>query len=323
VLVTGASGFVGRHLVPALARAGADVRALVRDRTRVPGAVERHAEVLTGNLVDADVVARAMEGVDLVVHAAAVTTNNVAWRVHEETNIEGTRVVLEQARRAGVKRVVHLSSVIVYGVGATNGGGPVAESAALPQDVDRWAYYQRSKLAAEELARAAEGVEVVILRPGLLYGPGQESPVKRGLVQLGAARLTIGSGRNALPLTFVDNAVDAILLALTRPEAAGETFNVVDDDQPVAREAYRRAMTAAGDDVRLVPVPASLLSALGGWLESRAERADADTPPRVSRFQIASATRDMRYDTAKARTRLGWEPAVSLDEGLRRTFPAR
>ena len=325
VLVTGAGGYLGRHLVAALYRCGADVRALVRDAGRVPAEVRSQAEVVFGNLVDEDAVRRAMEGVDLVVHCAAVTTNNVPWAVHQQTNVDGTRVVYEAARAAGVKRLVHISSVIVYGTAPQtngNGNGAVPESAPYPAQPDRWAYYLRSKVAAEQVVREAPGggPEVVVLRPGLIYGPGAEGPVTRGLVQLGSVRLTLGRGRNALPLTYVDNVVDGILLALTSPNAAGGAFNLVDDPQPPAREAAKQADAVTQGGVRFVGLPPAPLKVLASRLEAKAAEANAETPPKLSNFQIASATRDVRYATTRAREDLGWEPEIGLEEGLRRTL---
>jgi 2-alkyl-3-oxoalkanoate reductase len=324
VLVTGAAGYLGRHVASALLRCGADVRALVRDPTRVPRDLERDTEVVTANLVDADSVHAAMSDVDLVVHCAALTTNNVPWSLHEETNISGTRTVLGAARDAGARRLVHVSSVIVYGLEAPS-NRPLAESTPLPTEVDRWAFYQRSKLEAERAltnGAAAAGPEIVIVRPGIIYGPGAESPLKRGLVQLGSTRLTIGRGANHLPLTYVDNVVDGILLALVSGAAAGQAYNLVDEPQPQIRSAALRAAAVTGEPTRLLPVSTTALTRIARFLEHRRELADADSPPRLSRFQIASAARDVLYDVGKARRELGWVSAVSLDEGLQRTLAA-
>ena len=324
VLVTGAAGYLGRHVASALVRCGVDVRALVRDPARVPRDLERDTEVVTANLVDADSVHAAMRDVDLVVHCAALTTNNVPWSLHEETNIRGTRAVLGAARDAGATRLVHVSSVIVYGLDAAS-DPPLVESTPLPSGVDRWAFYQRSKLEAERAltnGAAAAGPEIVVVRPGIIYGPGAEGPLKRSLVQLGSTRLTIGRGANHLPLTYVDNVVDGILLALVSPAAAGQAYNLVDEPQPEIRTASLRAAAVMGEPTRLLPVSPTALARLARFLEHRRESAQADSPPRLSRFQIASATRDVLYDAGKARRELGWSSAVTLDEGLERTFAA-
>ncbi len=322
VLVTGAAGYLGRHVASALVRCGADVRALVRDPAGVPPDIQRDTEVVTANLVDADSVRAAMRDVDLVVHCAALTTNNVPWSLHEETNIGGTRSVLGAAREAGAKRLVHVSSVVVYGLDSAS-DRPLTEATPLPTAVDRWAFYQRSKLEAERAltnGTPGPGPEIVVVRPGIIYGPGAEAPLKKGLVQLGSTRLTIGRGTNHLPLTYVDNVVDGILLALLSPAAAGQAYNLVDEPQPEIRTAALQAAAIVGESTRLLPVSSTALEGIASFLERRRESADADLPPRLSRFQIASATRDVLYDAGKARRELGWSSAVGLSEGLQRTF---
>jgi nucleoside-diphosphate-sugar epimerase len=321
VLVTGAAGYLGRRVAAALVRCGADVRALVRDPTRVPRELERDTELAVGNLVEAEPVRAAMSDVDLVVHCAALTTNNVPWALHEETNVQGTRTIFEAAREAGVKRLVHVSSVIVYGLDAPS-GAPLGESTPLATELDGWGFYLRSKVEAERtLAGTVDGCpEVVIVRPGIIYGPGAEGPLKRGLVQFGSLRLTIGSGDNHLPLTYVDNVVDGILLALVSEAAAGQAYNLVDEPQPQIRSAALQAAGMQGEPTQLVSVSPTALTRIARLLENRREQAHADSPPRLSRFQIASATRDVLYDARKARRELGWASEVSLEEGLRRTF---
>jgi nucleoside-diphosphate-sugar epimerase len=322
VLVTGAAGYLGRHVVAALTRCGADARALVRDSTRVPRDVELDAEVVRGNILDEESIRRSMRGVELVVHCAAVTTNNVPWRLHQQTNVEGTRVVLEEARRAGVRRLLHVSSVVVYGFDPALRNGAVTESAGYPDRVDHWAYYLRSKLDADRMALAMSReskMEVTVVRPGVLYGPEAARPLDGGIFQLGSVRLTPGRGNNALPLAYVDNVVDGILLALTSPQAAGEAYNLVDEPQIGIRSVSLRAAALAEEPAHLIPLPRALLLGVAGVLESRRERAQAEVPPRLSRFQVRSATRDVRYDVGKARGELGWEPAVPLGEALRRT----
>lgn len=318
VLVTGAGGYLGGRLVAALHRCGVEVVALVRDRARVPFDLEHRARVVVGSLDDSAVLQEAMAGVDVVYHCAAVTTNSAPWTTHEQSNVRATESVLQAATKAGVQRVVHVSSVIVYGLRRPAGGAPVDEAAPHSAAPGRWAYYERSKIAAEQaVARHTEefGLPVTVVRPGILYGPGR--PVKVGLVRLGSLRLSIGAGRNRLPLTHVDNAVDCLLLAGSVTAAAGQTFNVVDDPQVSVREL----LAAAGEEdrTRLVPLPPRLLSMAAGVLERRREGAGSAVPPKLSRFVVQTATRDIVYDTSKAHTLLGWEAEVPLVEGHRRS----
>lgn len=311
-LVTGASGFLGGHLAAALARCGTEVVSYVRDPQRVSFALERDTKVVVGRLDDAEALRAAMDGVDVVFHCAAVTTNNVPWRVHESVNVEGTAAVVAAAAAAGVERVVHVSSVAVYGV--DDRAGVVGEDAPLPEADDPTALYQRSKAAAERAALGVGGVDVTVVRPGVLYGPGRPPGV--GLPAVGPLLPVMGSGRNRMPYTYVDNAVDALLLAATDPAAAGEVFNVVDTRQLTTREALG---LARGDEQPVVvPVPRRLLLAAAGRLERRRAASGAEGPPRLSAYVVRSATRDLVYDTAKAATVLGWEPEVSPEDGFAR-----
>ncbi len=319
VLVTGASGYLGRHVAASLLRCGARVRVLVRDPSTLASDLEGTAEIALGNLIDPESLGSATRGADLVVHCAAVTTNSVPWWVHEQTNVEGTRAVLEAAREAGAGRLVHVSTVAVYG--AEEGSDrTLSEKEAPPRKVSRWAYYRRSKLAAEQLVMdgAEGGPEVVVVRPGIVYGPGR-LPLP-GEVQLGSTRVMIGSGRNHLPYVYVDDVVDGILLALTVPEATGEIYNLADRPELDARSVVHRVAEIKGESIRLLPLPVAPLNALARVLERRRERAGAEIPPTLSRFQIEQRVADVAYDVSKARTQLGWAPAVTLDDGLRRAL---
>lgn len=316
VLVTGATGFLGGHLVEALARCGAEVIAPVRDRGRVSRDLEQQARVVVADVRDPAALDAAMKGVAIVIHCAAITANNVAWPKHRDINVEGSRAVFEAALRAGVGRVVHVSSVAVYG--AQRAGSMVDESAACGERRGEWSNYTRSKLGAEQVAfelMRQQNLPVTVVRPGLLYGPGGGRSVGRGLLQLGRFRLVMGRERNVLPYTHVSNVVDALLLAAITPDAAGKVYNVVDEQRHDVRAASKLASN--GDRITNVHLPEFLLLTGAGVLEWRARRKGSQAPPRFSRYVVRSACRDVRYDTARARHELGWRPEIGLEEGVR------
>jgi len=271
--------------------------------------------IVRGDVRDPDAIADAVKGVDTVFHAAAVTTNKAPSTVHEEINVGGTRLVVRAAADAGVRRVVHASSVIVYG--ASPSTDVVSEATALDRDAGRWDHYQRTKVAAEDVARAeaaaAQDLELVILRFGILYG--HERPLEPGAVTIGQARLLMGGGRNRLPFTHVDDAVEAMLLAGTVDAAAGETYNVVGDVELRVREVVQ-LVGVGGAGARPIGLPRNLLLAGSRVLERRAAKSGTDVPPRLSTFVVRSATRDVAYDTEKARRELGWAPTTPLIIGL-------
>lgn len=313
VTVTGATGFLGARLVGALARCGAEVTALVRDPGSVPFQVERQAKLVTGTLDDRQALQRAMAGARVVYHCAAVTTNRAAWSLHRATNIEGTRAVLEAARAVGVGRLVHVSSVAVHGV---TGRGVVDDGAPCTDEGDPWAHYPRSKLAAERLVLGEfrdHGLPVAVVRLGLLYGPGR--PARPALLRSGRVAVTVGRGTNHLPYTHVDDAVEALLLAGVAPDVDGDVLTVVGEPQMRVRQALR----LAHPELRLitVPVPVGLLGLVAGALERRQRARGSQVPPRLSRYVVRSACRDLRYDTSRTRHVLGWRPAVDPADGLR------
>jgi predicted dehydrogenase/nucleoside-diphosphate-sugar epimerase len=323
VLVTGATGFLGHRLVAALSRCGVGVVALVRDKGTVSSALEKQARLVVGDVRDPDAVKASIQGAAVVYHLAALTTNHASWASHYETNVRSSETLFREALKADVRRLIHVSSVIVYGLAAPSNGQPVAESTPCADSRDKWAHYMRAKIEAEKLAFALwreQGLPVTVLRPGILYGPGGASRIGGGMVQLGPLRLIVGTGTNVLPFTYVDNVVDCLLLAAISPQAVGQAFNVVDEPQVSAREVVTRRKDIAGEHFRLVPLPSALLIAVARLLEFNRGRNGSEVPPKLSRFVVGSACRNIRYDTTKAREMLGWVPTVSLEEGLRRTL---
>jgi len=323
VLVTGATGFLGYHLVAALSRCGADVVALVRDKNQVSQDLKRQAELACGDLRDRDSIEAAMRGVDIVYHCAALTTNKASWTDHYEVNVRGTETVFKEVLKAGVQRVIHVSSVVVYGLDRPRHNGLIEESAPYAQNPDRWAHYLRSKLESDKLAFKfwhEAKLPVTVLRLGILYGAGGGRLPGHGLAQFGSARLLIGGGRNRLPYTYVGNAVDCLLLAAVSPKAIGQAYNVVDEPQVSVRDAALQSADIAGEQLTLVPVPPFLLAGVAALFELKSSHAGSEVPPKLSRYVVCSACRNIRYDTTKTRQQLGWQPAITLEEGMRRTL---
>jgi predicted dehydrogenase/nucleoside-diphosphate-sugar epimerase len=323
VLVTGATGFLGHRLVAALARCKLEVVALVRDKSLVSSDLQRQAELIVGDLRDPASIEASVRDAAIVYHCAAITSNRASWASHFETNVRSSETLFERALEAGVQRVIHVSSVVVYGLHTPRGDGVVSESTPYGNVKDKWAHYMRAKIEAEKLAFrywSEEGLPVTVLRLGILYGPGGRRGIAAGMGQLGPVRLLAGRGNNRLPYTYVDNAVDSLLLAAVSPQAVGQAFNVVDDPQVSVRKIALQSMRIAGEDAKLVPLPPLLLTAVAGFMELRAGRRGAEEPPRLSRYVVRSACRDIQYDTTKAREWLEWSPAVTLEEGLRNTL---
>lgn len=315
-LVTGATGFLGAATVARLRAAGVNVRALVRSG----GAGGEAEERCVGDLRDTASLARAVDGVDCVVHAGARVSTRGAWEEFESVNVRGTEALIEQAVAAGVRRIVHVSSLSVYAV--STDGATIGEESAYDDGADERGFYARSKLAADQLACRAmrAGAPVTIVRPGLLYGPGRVPPLARRVAALGPLRVLFASPNYLLPLAYVDNVADAIVLAARVEGAHGRAYTIVDVH---ARQAdYARLYREiGGQHWRALYAPRPLLRLAASGAETAA-RLLGRRPP-ITRHQVERTLRSATFVTQRARDELGWQPRVPLDEALRRTFAAR
>lgn len=310
ILVTGAAGFVGHALCEELRRAGFTVRGTVRERNDDP---RRHpppgTEAVRVSSIDGTTDwEEALSGIDSVVHLAArvhVLRDGAQnpLNAYRSVNVEGTRRLAEAAAVVGVRRLVFLSSVKAMGERS-------GERALVEDDPPRPADpYGVSKREAEEVLERIAGrtdLDVVILRPPLVYGPGVKGNFL-ALLRLCEKRvpLPLGAVRNTRSLIFIDNLTSAIHSALTRPQAAGRTYLVADGEDVSTPELIRRLARALGRRARLLAVPPAWLR-VAGRLVGRAE-------------EVERALSSLAVDGARIRRELDWAPPVALDEGLRRT----
>ncbi|MDO8773730.1 MAG: SDR family oxidoreductase [Burkholderiaceae bacterium] len=306
ILVTGATGFVGSALIARLAHEGIETRACVRrDNASMPNGVHT---VQVGDLTaDAD-WSHALTGVGVIVHAAARVhvmddTATDPMAEFRRVNVQGTLLLARQAAAAGVRRFVFISSIKVNGE-ATKLGIPFSAD-DFPAPLDP---YGVSKMEAEQGLReiaGQTGMEVVIIRPPLVYGPG----VKANFAALMRAvqrgwPLPLGAVHNQRSLVALDNLVDFIVTCITHPQAANQTFLVSDGRDLSTTELVRGMAHAAGVPARLVPVPVWALQAGAALLG----KGDA----------VQRLCGNLQVDISKARSLLGWVPPISVDEGLRR-----
>ena len=318
VLVTGATGFLGSSLVKALAARGDAVRALSRGtdaETRLSGT---GVEIVRGDMKDRDSLRRAIAGVDAVCHTAAAMKG--AWREHQETTIRGTQWLLELAREAGVKRFVHISSITVYRTADLRKGTLVDETSSLDPDPRRLGPYAHAKIEAERqvFRFLGQGLPAVVIRPGNIYGPGGRVIHPNVGYFITKHLFLLVGGDHPLPLTYLDNTVDGILLALSSDRSAGQVFNLVDGVEITQRTFLDRYRTAVGGRfVTLsVPLPLLLAAAAPARFLTRIGVRLIETPVYGFRAQYAN----VRFDAMKARRELGWQPLITLDQGLDRTF---
>jgi nucleoside-diphosphate-sugar epimerase len=302
ILVTGATGFVGRALCASLAGVGVAVRRALRAASAERGA----DDVIVGDIGPGTRWDQALTGVDAVVHLAARThvmreTVDDSLALYRAINVEGTRALAAAAAGAGVKRFVFLSSIKVNGESTADKA--YAESdAPRPEDaygISKW----EAEQALASIARDSK-LETVVLRPPLIYGPGVKGnflslmrAIDRGLP------LPLASIDNRRSLLYLGNVVSAIGLLLTHPQAAAQTFLLADDDVGISTPALIRAIAAAlGRRARLYPFPPALLLAMAA-LARRGAAAQRLTGSLV-------------VDSGAIRNSLGWQPVASLAAGL-------
>lgn len=321
-LVTGASGFLGGALAHQLAAQGVRVRALVRnpakaDFLRSPTRdvlLQRSPiEIVHGSLDDADSLRAAAAGCDVVFHSAALLGGHIDQQ--RVTNVEGTRRLLHAAADAGVRRVVHVSTLSVYGVCYDGHIGEGTHPPAPGSDP-----YGITKAEAEAVVRevsAARGIEHTILRPGMIYGP------RAGLWTGGAFRFAsmvptfwIGSGYGLAHCIYVDDVCDMMALLAEHPAAVGETFNCCSDPSPTWRTfigEYARLARGVNDDwFEMPPEVAYLVGGLVMLLSPSTSRG------RMALDFVSFVQKRAQFSMAKARQRLGWQPQVSIEEGVAR-----
>ena len=319
-LVTGASGFLGGALARALAEQGDDVR--VFQRSPCPRLAARGLEVRPGDLRDLDTVRRAVAGVDVVFHNAAKVG---VWGRYEDfraVNVQGTENILNACRAEGVGRLVFTSSASVVFDGTDLEGvdesAPYADASLSP--------YARTKAEAEQrvLAAAAGGdIAAVALRPHLVWGPADPHLVGRILLRVRQDRMGfIGDGRNQVDTTYIDNAVAAHLLAARHltPEAPcnGKTYFITDGEPQTIRNLLDRILDAAGIPAVSRSVSARSAYHVAALLEWVYRTFKIAGEPELTRFVVQEFTASHWFDIGAAQRDLGYEPIVSVAEGLRR-----
>ena len=326
VLITGATGFLGGRLARRLVDEGYQVRALARKRSNTDALKELDVEIALGDLADESSVAAAVNGVDIVVHAAAGTSGTA--QDSETATIQGTRNVLKACKVTAVKKLVHISSCNVYEVAGCAENDVVTEEAQLERFPLRRGHYTAAKLEAESLVTAAMndgGCPKVVLRPGTLYGSGAEVYTK--MMGISFARrifIVFGNGSGELPLVHVENAVDAIVGCIPNSAADNQVFNVVDHEVITRKTYMERVVKAFYPRAIVVYCPMSLLVAVTAIQENVATI--LGTTPFLTVYRLLSSQRRIRYSASKIRRTIGWRPRVrfaQFAEQLPREVAAR
>jgi nucleoside-diphosphate-sugar epimerase len=321
-LITGASGFIGGRLARRLAQEGHRVRCLVRASSDTSALAQLDVELVVGDLTDPQSLASAVAGCDYVLHCGALVSDWATVAEIARINVAGTRHLLQAAVDASVRRFVHISSTDVYGYPEQ---GHVDESYVAKRFCN---WYAQTKLDAEAEVRRVEqthGLDAVILRPATVYGPGSKDVIGEIARAIrGRHMLLIDGGRPNAGLCYVENLIDAALLALRHNAAPGCAFNVT-DGLDVTWRALADDLAAGLDCPRVrFSLPYRLAVSVGFSLEHGYRLVRRSTglhsPPLLSRQAVQVLGRSQEFSNRKLRDTLGWEPRVGYAAGLEATL---
>ena len=324
VLVTGAAGFLGRHVVAELVARGHSVTCLVRDAAKIAGS-RRHLGASaalveswsTGSLVDPGVCHDAVSDCDAIVHVAAGMTGSPSSLFLD--TVVSTRHLVDAALCQGISKFVLVSSLGVYGTWHLRRGGVLDETCPLDPNAALRDPYSFSKIEQERLCWTAcreRNLPLVVLRPGVIYGAGRGFMSARIGLALGNGLFLQLGGSNRLPYTHVNNCAEAIALALGNDRCVGEAINVIDDELPRGRDLLERHRARSPKPPRVVRVHARAIPALSRSYEFLMQRSDGMLPPALTRYRADAQWKPLRYPNEKAKNLLGWQPRVGLRAGL-------
>ncbi len=326
ILVTGSNGFIGAKVVEILLEYGfSNVRCFVRPSSKLDRLKQmlakypagKTAEIVAGDLLSREDCQKAADGVSVIYHLAAGMEKSFAGAFMNSalTTRNLMDAFLEHGRPA---RFVNVSSFTVYSNLKMERGALLDETCALEDNAqERFDAYCFGKLKQEELVRQygeKRKLPYVILRPGAVFGPGKKALSGRVGIDTFGFFIHLG-GENQLPLTFVDNCADAIVLAGLKPGVDGEIFNVVDDDLISSGEflsAYKRKVKPFFS----VRVPFFVANAMCSLWEQYSKRSQGQLPPVFNRRRAAAEWKGNRFSNQKLHERLGWKPRVNMEQAM-------
>jgi nucleoside-diphosphate-sugar epimerase len=325
ILVTGASGFIGGHLVAALVSRGDSVRALYRRKDppasllAIAQAHPDKVELFNADLGDAAKVAEAVAGADAVIHSAARASDWGKLELFIEANYDATVLLLEAAREAGARDFIYFSSAQVHGY-----GNHVDTTEAGPYYPMKYPY-QITKRMAEEFVLAQNGpsFRATAIRPCNVYGPGDRVSTYTMLDNIGSGIFGyIGSGAALTCPIYIDDLLAGALAALDRPETGGQAI-LLTDGMKVSWKDYSQAMfDALGSKKKPTRCPAPIAYAAAGLMTAAAKAARSKSAPPLTLYVVDQGSRNFHFSNAKARDLLGFEPTVFFEEGLKLTVKA-
>jgi nucleoside-diphosphate-sugar epimerase len=319
VLITGATGFIGSHILKVLVAKGHKVRALVRKTSDTSSIKGPDVELAYGDITSPESLKAAVKGVDAVIHLAAMVSDFGPYKDFVALNIDGVRNILDAAKDEGVSRFVHFSTNDVLGI---HKGGVVVDD-SLPYKKTGYPYPD-TKIEGEKIAfeyYKKYNLPVTAIRPSWVYGPGDRTFIPEVVDAMRTGMMIyFGDKKNTISLNYIDNLTDAVLLLLERPEAVGEAF-IANDDHPVTWEWLVKKL-AEGLDLKLpkITLPFGLAMWLARIVEFFFKLFRIKSRPPLTTYAINICGSNMIYSAKKMKDVLGYKSKVLPEEGMKRTI---
>jgi 2-alkyl-3-oxoalkanoate reductase len=317
ILVTGGTGFLGKHLAAALLERGHQVHLLGRNFAQVQELIARGASPVQADLRDRNTVSAACAGMDIIYHAGALST---PWGKHADfyaINVGGTEAVLAGCQAHNVRRLLYVSSPSTV----FDGNDQIYATEDAPYPRRFTSIYSLTKKLGEDRvnAAAASGMQTVIVRPKAIFGPGDQALLPRLIAAARQRRLPqIGNGRNLVDLTYIENVVHALILAAEAPAASGKTYTITNGEHALLWDVIRDVLKQLGMSTQLRQIPSSVAMSAASLLEMRSALSGKE--PLLTRYSVMILARTQTYDISKAERELGYIPQVSLADGIERTL---
>lgn len=320
-LVTGGTGFLGSHLVEGLLSQGHEVIALARTSSNMSHLKTTAAKIVVGDVEDYNSLRPAMEGVDIVYHAAArVTPGWGSWELFHSAIVKGTENMLLASTEAGVLRFLHVSTGTVYG-NHCEGDSPACESTECHVDFSPDSYYDYAKLQAEKIAFEYQNqgkIPVSMIRIGAIYGPRDRLLADRVFRQISLPIIVWPGELNpGYSVVYVSDAVELAILAATSDRAIGQVYNVAGKEVTRLRDFASAMVEAMGSRKPQVTIPYAAGYAWCSLVELLARLQRSKEMPFLTRSAMKFLNKGLNLDCTKARDELGWEPKVPIEEGTK------
>ncbi|MCD6117060.1 SDR family NAD(P)-dependent oxidoreductase [bacterium] len=318
VFITGGTGFVGKHIVNRLIKEGYHVFILARRTSNVKDLNNEKITIVNGTINDREAIETALSKVDMVIHAAA--TMSGPWDYFEKVTIKGTELLLDLCQKYKIKRLIHISSCSVYSH-STMGRHPVFHEDD-SFEAKKFTYYSKSKIEAEKLvwkSYQSFGLPVTVLRPGVIYGPGGPIfPASTGLALSDNSIIRIGNGKGSLPIAYVENVADSVLLCLRNSKTVGKCYNLTEDEK-ISRNQYLKLIKKnVNPNLKIIKIPYWFMFLAQQGLKFIFGLMGKQAPMGALNLRIYKD--GIIYSNTLSKEELRSEPYVAFDESIKRTM---